>query len=425
MGTKADYNTGDYTFAGQRHRHVRFAGFDNATGSLPAVNSKAAQEAEWDGIYAMTASTGWNSQAEFYGATLNMAAGAPTHNGRALQRIATAAQANADGSFRLKNFTAYVNSAYRQKLRIGMWVWAKADFTLGKFWRDYHSPSTSLSWNWYAGLQINDPVFATLSSVTSSQPSLTNGQTATLTINFTAPMTGLYVTDINPRNGSGINFSRSAFTKVSDTQYTVVITAIGSIATVVADVTVSTGGTKPFPYVPNGGRGYGFSWRAEGNGDGYQGGYADVAQQLPQEDQWIYFERLVDFTEDEYATFVNQVIQTDTDRGYMGWVSGQIGADKITQHGLIGNTIDPRGENGEKIEWAEISVDFDWDTIWIANNSVWANKTLPPVKCPQKSCVDGVVEFIVNDGGNADLSDWHVFHDDGTTITHLRTLAGA
>jgi hypothetical protein len=46
-------------------------------------------------------------------------------------------------------------------------VWVKADFTMGKFWRDYHSPSTSLSWNWYAGLQINDPVFATLSSVTS------------------------------------------------------------------------------------------------------------------------------------------------------------------------------------------------------------------------------------------------------------------
>lgn len=422
MGTKPDYNTGGHLFAGHPHRHVRFVDFENATGPVPAVNTKAAFEAEWGGVFPIDTDTDFNDEAVFYGAILNMTAGAPTHTGRAVQRIITAAQAEASGSFRLKNFNAYVNTVYRQKLRIGCWVWAKADFTLGKFWRDYHSPSTSLSWNWYAGLQINNPVFATLSSVVSSQPSLTNGQTATVTINFASPMTGLYVTDINPRPNSGISFSRSAFTRVSDTQYTVVITAIGTITDVEGDVVPSLGGTKPFPYIPSGGRGYGFSWRAEGNGNGYQGGYADTALALAQEDQWIYFERLVDFTADEYATFVNQVIQIDTDRGYTGWVSGQIGADKIARHGLLGNTIDPRGENGEKIEWAEISVDFDWDTLWIANSSVWANKTLRPVKCPQKSCIDGVVEFIVNDGGNEDVSTWHLFHDDGKIITHLRPL---
>ena len=61
LGTKADHNSGNYHYQGQRHLLARFSDFDNATTPVPATNTKSGWQAHLDGIFPTTVATDFNA----------------------------------------------------------------------------------------------------------------------------------------------------------------------------------------------------------------------------------------------------------------------------------------------------------------------------------------------------------------------------
>lgn len=159
-----------------------------------------------------------------------------------------------------------------------------------------------------------------------------------------------------------------------------------------------------------------FTWRTEGNGDGWPAGYAD--QTFPINQQWNRIELLFDFVTDRYALLVNGVLLTDVSRGYAGWIAGQLGTRAMHDYSLLGNTIAPFAEDGHHMGWAQPHMDFSLKRIEIADSANWATKTRSVFQ-PIKSWTNDTIEFIVNRGDFADLENKHVFYVNGTDVVYV------
>ncbi len=162
-----------------------------------------------------------------------------------------------------------------------------------------------------------------------------------------------------------------------------------------------------------------FTWRAEGNNDGWPIGYAD--QTVAINNQWNRIELLLDFANDRYAFMVNGILQTDISRGYMGWVAGQLGVGTKHDYSLLGNTVTPFAEDGHHMGWAQPQLDFSLKRIEIADSANWETKTKAVLQ-PVKSWSNDAIEFIVNQGDFPDLQNKHIFYVDGTNAVYVAPL---
>jgi hypothetical protein len=125
-GSKTDYNTGNYTFGGHRHRLPRFTDFEQAVTAIPASNTLAGWQAACDAFYPMTAATGFNVNAAQNNATLEMTGG-PTPSGKWFRRQITEAADALDGSNRLRNFCMWPTAGFQALIHISYYLYAEGD----------------------------------------------------------------------------------------------------------------------------------------------------------------------------------------------------------------------------------------------------------------------------------------------------------
>ncbi|WP_341836630.1 hypothetical protein WJU16_01865 [Chitinophaga pollutisoli] len=149
-GSKTDYNTGNYTFAGQRHMHLRSTDFDTATTAVPASNTKAGWQVHLGGIYPILGSSDFNNQATASGATLQLSGG-PTHSGKWLKRQLTdSIKAAFPLNSRLRNWNLFDNSGYKSYVYVSFYLQSFHDDDPGKWFRMWWRrdlPSTDPQYN--------------------------------------------------------------------------------------------------------------------------------------------------------------------------------------------------------------------------------------------------------------------------------------
>jgi hypothetical protein len=162
-----------------------------------------------------------------------------------------------------------------------------------------------------------------------------------------------------------------------------------------------------------------YTWRVEWSGNGELGGYGD--QSFDVDGKWNRVELLFDFDNDEYKILINGTTLTDVSRSYTGAVAGQLGLNSVIHYALLGNTLEPMAEDGHYVGWALPYVDYSSKRIELADSADWTTKTKSVVQ-PVKSWASGNVEFIINQGDFADLTNKHVFYVDGTTATYIGPL---
>lgn len=163
----------------------------------------------------------------------------------------------------------------------------------------------------------------------------------------------------------------------------------------------------------------GYTWRLEWSNDGQPGGYSN--QQFEIDGKWNRVEVLMDFDNDEYAMMVNGQLLTYVSRGYTGVIEGQMGLNSVVRYALLGNTVDPRAEDGHHLGWAQPFADFSLKRIELADSPNWANKTKSVIQ-PVKSWESDNIEFIINQGDFEDLTDKHIFYVDGLEATYVGKL---
>jgi hypothetical protein len=161
-----------------------------------------------------------------------------------------------------------------------------------------------------------------------------------------------------------------------------------------------------------------FNWRTEWVKDGYLPGWAD--QKFEVDDKWIRFEMLFDFTNDSYQILVDGNPLTDESNGYNGIMTGHLGSNCTLRYGLLGNTIEEMLPD-QFVGWAQPFVDFDTKRIELADNATWSARTKSVIQ-PIKSWTSDNIQFIVNQGDFADLTNKHIFYVDGTTVTYIGAL---
>ena len=140
--------------------------------------------------------------------------------------------------------------------------------------------------------------------------------------------------------------------------------------------------------------------------------------------QWIRIEILIDYVNDLYALLVNGQTITMTSRGKNGLVSGFIGAGSEFSYSQLGNTIQTLsdgGVSGVPVGWAMPVADYDWRRIELADSNDWETKT-SSVPQPVIGWTDDDIEFSVNQGHFADLSNKHIFYVDGLTASYVGAL---
>lgn len=149
-GSKSDFNSGNYTFAGHRHLHLRFTDFDTAAAATPSSNTKAGWQAHLQGIYPIKTSNDFNDQATASGATLELTGG-PTHSGKWLKRQATnAIKALYPSNWRLRNWNLLDNSGYKSYLYVSFYLQTFDNDDTGKWYRMY----------WRRDLPSTDPKYS-------------------------------------------------------------------------------------------------------------------------------------------------------------------------------------------------------------------------------------------------------------------------
>ncbi|WP_148714097.1 hypothetical protein [Chitinolyticbacter meiyuanensis] len=151
FGSKADYNTDNHRYFGQRHLLARFSDFDNAVGGAPASNTKAGWQAQLDGIYPILTSTDFNSQATASGATVQLSGGV-THSGRWLRRQITQSIRDAyPANYRLRNWNLWERNGDYPQLYVSCYVNLSTIAAPGKFMRFYWTNSNVINHNvWVA-----------------------------------------------------------------------------------------------------------------------------------------------------------------------------------------------------------------------------------------------------------------------------------
>lgn len=161
-----------------------------------------------------------------------------------------------------------------------------------------------------------------------------------------------------------------------------------------------------------------FSMRIEWAGDGFPGLYADQIS-APIDGRWHRIEFIYDFVNDYHWYTVNGIIQTDESRNYLGRMDGQLGLNSLLRYGLLGNTVDPREENGHYIGWALPVCDFSLKRIELADSPVWANKT-QSVMQPVLSWSNDQVQIKYNKGVFKSIAGKHLFYVNGVNATYIQ-----
>lgn len=166
-----------------------------------------------------------------------------------------------------------------------------------------------------------------------------------------------------------------------------------------------------------------FVSRVEGSSDGYKPLYTDKVFTFAEiNETWNRFEVMLDFENDRHTFLINGKQMTDVSNGYTGWVTGQLGAGRVLDYVLLGNTVDTRMELGTSFSWAQLYADYSLKRIEIADSEVWANKTMSAVQPTTSWVVDDVaqtttVEFTPNRGIMPDLNNKWIYYVDGTDAT--------
>lgn len=172
-----------------------------------------------------------------------------------------------------------------------------------------------------------------------------------------------------------------------------------------------------------------FVARVEGASDGYTPLYTDkVFTSSEIQNVWNRFEILIDFDNDRHTFLINGQQMTDVSNGYTGWVTGQLGAGRVLDYVLLGNTVDTRIENSQWFSWAMPYADFSLKRIEIADSNVWANKTQSVVQVPTSWVNNGdgttTVQFVPNRGVMSDLNNKWVYYVDGIDATLIGPYVG-
>lgn len=168
------------------------------------------------------------------------------------------------------------------------------------------------------------------------------------------------------------------------------------------------------------------NWRLEwagSGGGGELGGFSD--QNIPPTSGYLLVELLLDFTNNRYAFIVNGTTLTDTSNGYNGWIAGQLDPANIVKYALLGNTVEQHDDT-HHVGWAMPTMDYSMKRIYLADNAVWASKTLPPVLQPTTDWVNNGatsdINFVINKGHFPDLVGKHIFYADGLTVSYVGAL---
>lgn len=147
LGTKADHNTGNYRYQGQRHLLARFTDFDNANTAAPAANTKAGWQAHLDGIYPILTSTDFNALSTASGATVE-ASGGVTPSGRWLKRsITQAIRDQFPSNYRLRNWNLWDTRGYQPQMYYSGYVNLSTANAPGKYLRFYWRESSNANQN--------------------------------------------------------------------------------------------------------------------------------------------------------------------------------------------------------------------------------------------------------------------------------------
>ena len=147
LGTKADHNTGNYSYEGQRHLLARFTDFGNASGNAPASNTKAGWQAYLDGIYPIQGSTDFNASAGASGATLEPSGGV-TPSGRWLKRnITQSVRDQFPNNYRMRNWNLWDTNGYQPQMYYSGYVNFSTAKASGKFLRFFWTESSNINNN--------------------------------------------------------------------------------------------------------------------------------------------------------------------------------------------------------------------------------------------------------------------------------------
>lgn len=147
LGVKADHNTGNYSYHGQRHLLARFSDFDSANTAEPANNTKAGWQAHLDGVFPTTVATDFNAFARESGATVQ-GSGGVTQSGRWLKRsITQSVRDRFPGNHGLRNWNLWDASGYRPQMYYSGYVNLSTIHAPGKYLRFYWAESSNANHN--------------------------------------------------------------------------------------------------------------------------------------------------------------------------------------------------------------------------------------------------------------------------------------
>lgn len=147
LGTKADHNSGNYHYQGQRHLLARFSDFDNATTPVPATNTKSGWQAHLDGIFPTTVATDFNAFASESGATVESSGGV-TPSGRWLKRrITQTVRDRFPSNSGLRNWNLWETLGYKPQMYYSGYVNLSSIDKPGKYFRFFWKDSSNANYN--------------------------------------------------------------------------------------------------------------------------------------------------------------------------------------------------------------------------------------------------------------------------------------